>query len=72
MEQTPNLENIESQIEKLLTELENFRFEQFPEEKQNTLAQEWYDAEMEARCGINRERALENLKNFVEKLKENL
>ena len=72
MEIPKNLENIENQIEQLLTELDNFRLERFPEEKQDAIAQEWYDAEMEGRCGLNREKALENLKNFIEKLKQGL
>ncbi len=70
MEMPLNPENIENQIEQLLTELDNFRLEQFPAEKQDAITEEWYDVEMEARVGLNREKALKNLKNFVEKLKE--
>ena len=72
MEKSPSPENIEDQIEQLLGELDNYALEQFPEDKRDAIAEAWYDAEMEARVGLNREKALENLRKFVEKLKENL
>jgi len=63
-----NLENIESEIEKLLSELYGFaeQYENLEPELQN----EWYDAEMEAEVGKDREKAKTNLEQFVAKLKE--
>ena len=68
MEKPPSPENIESQIERLLGELEKYALDQFPEEAQDQLAEEWYDAEMEARVGANRDEALEHLRQMVIKL----
>jgi uncharacterized protein YbcI len=68
MEQLPNPENIESKIEKLLAELDNYALDQFPEKIQNQLADEWYTIEMEARVSANREEALTHLTQFIEKL----
>ncbi len=68
MEKSPSPENIEGQIEQLLEEFDNYALDQFPEEIQAQLARDWYDAEMEARVGENREQALEHLRRFVDKL----
>lgn len=70
MEKPPSPEDIENQIEELLNELDNYALDQFPEEVQDQLADEWYDAEMEARVGKDRDQALEHLRQFVDKLKE--
>ena len=68
MEKFSNIENVESQMEQLLSKLDNYALDQFPEEIQDELADEWYDAEMEARVGKNRGQALEHLSQFVNKL----
>jgi hypothetical protein len=69
LEQPPSPENIESQISELLGQLwENYRLDQFPEEAQDRLAEEWYDAEMEANVGADRGKALEHLRQFMDKL----
>ncbi|OIO65832.1 hypothetical protein AUJ30_00315 [Candidatus Wolfebacteria bacterium CG1_02_39_135] len=49
-------------------ELDNYCLDQFPKEIQDQLADEWYDAEMEARVGKDREQGLEHLRQFVDKL----
>jgi len=68
MEKPTSPENIENQIEQLLSELDNYALDQFPEEAQDQLSEEWYDAEMEAKVAKNREQALEHLRQFVNKL----
>lgn len=68
MEKLPNIENVESQINQLLEELNNYAINQFPEEIQNQLADDWYDAEMEAKISKDRSQALEHLRQFVDKL----
>ena len=68
MEKPPSPENIESQIEQLLSELDNYALDQFPEETQGQLADEWYGAEMEALAGEDRDQALGHLRQFVYKL----
>ena len=68
METPPSPENNESQVEQLLGELDNYALDQFPEEIQDQLAEEWDDAEMEARVGKDRDGALERLRQFIDKL----
>ncbi len=68
MEKPFSPEIIESQIEALLSELDNHALEQFPEEVREQLTDEWYTAEMEARVGKDRNQALEHLSLFVGKL----
>jgi len=70
MEKFPSPENIENQIEQLLKELDNYALDQFPEEIQDELADEWYFAEEQAKNGKreNREQALEDLRAFIDKL----
>lgn len=68
MEKPPSPENLESEIERLLGELENYALDQFPVEVQDELANDWYDAEMMARVGADREAALTGLQQFVSKL----
>ena len=68
MEKIPSPESIEAEIERLLGELATYALDQFPEEAQDQLAEEWYDAEMEAKVGADREHALEYLRQFVNKL----
>lgn len=70
MEEFKNPENnIENQIERLLSELDNYALEMFPEEMQDKIADEWYFAEMQAVAGKDREQALKDLQDFIEKLK---
>ena len=68
MEKPPSPEDIESQIEQLLSELDNYAPDQFPEEIQDRIADEWYGAEMEAKVAKDRDQALEHLRQFVDKL----
>jgi len=68
METPPSPENKESQIEQLLGELDNYALDQFPEEIQDQLTEEWYDVGMEARVGEDRDGALERLRQFIDKL----
>lgn len=68
MEKPPSPENIESQIEELLRELDNYALDQFPEEIQEQLEDEWWAAEEEAKVGKDREGACERLRGFIEKL----
>lgn len=70
MEKPNSPENIEGQIKQLLNELDNYALNLFPEEIRDRLADEWYDAEMEAKIVVakNRDQALERLRQFVEKL----
>lgn len=69
MEKIPTPEdNIEVQIEQFLSKLGNYAFDQFSEEIQDRLEDEWYAAEMEAKTGADRAKALENLQTFLEKL----
>ena len=70
MEKPPSPENIESQIEELLSELDKYALDQFPEEIRDQLADEWYGAEMEARVGKDREGACGRLREFIEKLEK--
>lgn len=69
MEQLLNPENIESEIAGLLAELESYVLDQFPPETQDELASEWYDTEMEALVGADRNAAFQYLSKFVEKIK---
>ncbi|MDP1706876.1 MAG: hypothetical protein Q8L36_03605 [bacterium] len=55
---------IESKIENLLERLDSLPFDQMPTEIQG----EWYEVEMEARVGQDRETAAEHLNQFVEKI----
>ncbi len=59
---------IESSIRELLEELNKYALDQFPKEIQDELADEWYDAEMEAKTGADREAALQHIQQFVDKL----
>ena len=72
MEKLPSPENLESEIEKLLGALDNYALDQFPDDAQDALADEWYFAEVEARNGrrdpASREQALADLRAFLEKL----
>ena len=68
MEKPLSPENVEARIERFLNELDNYALDQFPEDIQDWLADEWYDAEMEAQVGKDREQAVERLNQFVEKL----
>jgi len=63
-EQVPSPENVDSQIEQLLTQLDNFDFHSSPEEVQ----EEWYWAETEARVGEDRDQALARIRQFVDRL----
>jgi len=68
MEKPLSPENVEARIERFLNELDNYALDQFPEDIQDRLAYEWYDAEMKAQVGKDREQAVERLNQFVEKL----
>jgi hypothetical protein len=62
-----NLESpIESRIESLLERLDSLYYDKMPAEIQN----EWYEVEMEAKVGQNREAAAENLNRFIEKISQ--
>ena len=63
-EQVPSPENVDSQIEQLLTQLDNFDFHSSPEEVQ----EEWYWTETEARVGEDRDQALARIRQFVDRL----
>ncbi|MEK9185973.1 MAG: hypothetical protein AAB885_00110 [Patescibacteria group bacterium] len=67
-EKIPSPENIESRIEQLLETLENYAeyFDQLTVEQQDR----WYDIEMEAKVGKDRESAKTQLEGFIEWLKE--
>ncbi len=71
MEKIPTPENnIETQIEQLLSKLDDYALDQFSEEIQDRLEDEWYVTEMEAQVGADRAKALENLRIFLEKLSQ--
>lgn len=59
--QEPILENIESEIEKLLEVLESFDFNEFNEQVQ----EQWYYIEMEAKVAKDREAAKAHLEEFI-------
>ena len=60
IEQTP--EQIETAIEKLLETLHDYseHYDKFPD-----LQEEWYNAEMEAEVGADREMAKTHLEHFI-------
>ncbi|MDP2705653.1 MAG: hypothetical protein Q8O49_00380 [bacterium] len=57
---------IESQIENLLERLDSLSYDQMPAGIQD----EWYEVEMEAQVGQDRETAAEHLNQFVEKISQ--
>lgn len=62
-----NIESpIESRIECLLEKLDSLPYDKMPTEIQN----EWYEVEIEAKVGQNREAAADNLNRFVEKISQ--
>lgn len=67
IENLKNVENIEQEIEKLLGEL--YGFAEKYENLETELQSEWYDVEMEAEVGKDREKAKVNLQEFIVKLK---
>ena len=70
MEELPSPENIKSQIEQLLSELDKYAINELPEEIRERLSYEWFDAEMAVKCGKDKdsEQALKHLRQFVDKL----
>lgn len=70
MEELPGPENIKSQIEQLLSELDKYAIKELPEKIRERLAHEWFDAEMAVKFGKDkdREQALEHLRQFLDEL----
>ncbi|MDP3999797.1 MAG: hypothetical protein Q8P76_04405 [bacterium] len=66
--QAPSPENLESEIEKLLEQMETFAdlYTELSPEDQDA----WYDAEMEAKVGKDRAAAKEHLQKFLDYLKK--
>ena len=60
------LQEIETEVEKLLEQLDEYDFDSFGPEVQ----EEWYWAELEAGAGKDRELAVVILKRFISTLKE--
>jgi hypothetical protein len=70
-EHEPTPENsVEAEINELLAELKVFDYEGWYHELSAEMQERWYDADMEAQVGKNREQARDNFAQFLEALKK--